>query len=76
MEGQIVIVEFAEKIPALLDDLDKKERKREHRHRDRTDARGTPAQKKTEGRMKLTHVCELVMEVFEMTGFADILVIA
>jgi hypothetical protein len=25
--------------------------------------------------MKLTNVCELVMEVFEMTGFADILVI-
>ena len=33
------------------------------------------AQKKTKGAMKLTHVCELVMEVFEMTGFADILVI-
>ena len=31
------------------------------------------AQKKTKGDMKLTHVCELVMEVFEMTGFADIL---
>ena len=31
------------------------------------------AQKKTKGNMKLTHVCELVMEVFEMTGFADIL---
>ena len=31
------------------------------------------AQKKTKGAMKLTHVCELVMEVFEMTGFADIL---
>jgi hypothetical protein len=27
------------------------------------------------GSMKLTNVCELVMEVFEMTGFADILVI-
>jgi hypothetical protein len=25
--------------------------------------------------MKLKNVCELVMEVFEMTGFADILVI-
>jgi hypothetical protein len=25
--------------------------------------------------MKLTNVCELVMEVFEMTGFADVLVI-
>ena len=33
------------------------------------------AQKKTKGKMKLTNVCELVMEVFEMTGFADILVI-
>ena len=33
------------------------------------------AQKKTKGNMKLTGVCELVMEVFEMTGFADILVI-
>ena len=32
-------------------------------------------QKKTKGALKLTHVCELVMEVFEMTGFADILVI-
>ena len=32
-------------------------------------------QKKTVGTMKLTNVCELVMEVFEMTGFADILVI-
>jgi anti-sigma B factor antagonist len=32
-------------------------------------------QKKTKGTMKLIHVCELVMEVFEMTGFADILVI-
>ena len=31
------------------------------------------AQKKTKGSMKLTNVCELVMEVFEMTGFADIL---
>ena len=31
------------------------------------------AQKKTKGAMKLTGVCELVMEVFEMTGFADIL---
>lgn len=31
--------------------------------------------KKTKGAMKLTNVCELVMEVFEMTGFADILVI-
>ena len=33
------------------------------------------AQKKMQGSMKLTNVCELVMEVFEMTGFADILVI-
>ena len=33
------------------------------------------AHKKTKGAMKLIHVCELVMEVFEMTGFADILVI-
>ena len=32
-------------------------------------------QKKMKGEMKLTNVCELVMEVFEMTGFADILVI-
>jgi anti-sigma B factor antagonist len=31
------------------------------------------AQKKTKGAMKLINVCELVMEVFEMTGFADIL---
>ena len=33
------------------------------------------AQKKTQGAIKLTNVCELVMEVFEMTGFVDILVI-
>ena len=33
------------------------------------------AQKKTKGSMKLTNVCELVMEVIEMTGFDDILVI-
>ena len=33
------------------------------------------AQKKAKASMKLTNVCELVMEVFEMTGFADILVI-
>ena len=32
-------------------------------------------QKKMKDAMKLVHVCELVMEVFEMTGFADILVI-
>ena len=35
------------------------------------------AQKKMQkiGTMKVTGVCEEVMEVFEMTGFADILVI-
>ena len=33
------------------------------------------AQKKTAGALKLTNVCELVMEVFEMTGFSDILTI-
>ena len=35
------------------------------------------AQKKMQkvGSMKVTNVCETVMEVFEMTGFADILVI-
>ena len=33
------------------------------------------AQKKTKGMMKLINVCELVMEVFEMTGFTDVLVI-
>ena len=35
------------------------------------------AQKKMQkiGTMKVTHVCEAVMEVFEMTGFADILTI-
>ena len=32
-------------------------------------------EKKMKGKMKLTNVCEVVMEVFEMTGFADILVI-
>ena len=32
-------------------------------------------QKKAKNSMKLINVCELVMEVFEMTGFADILVI-
>ena len=32
-------------------------------------------QKKAKGSMKLINVCELVMEVFEMTGFVDILVI-
>lgn len=36
------------------------------------------AQKKMQkvGSMKVINVCEAVMEVFEMTGFADILVIA
>ena len=29
--------------------------------------------KKMNGSMKLKNVCELVMEVFEMTGFSDIL---
>ena len=35
------------------------------------------AQKKMQkiGSMKVTNVCEAIMEVFEMTGFADILVI-
>ena len=33
------------------------------------------AQKRMKDAMKLTNVCELVMEVFEMTGFADVLVI-
>ena len=35
------------------------------------------AQKKMQqvGAMKVTNVCELVVEVFEMTGFADILTI-
>ena len=35
------------------------------------------AQKKMQkiGEMKVIHVCEEVMEVFEITGFADILVI-
>ena len=33
------------------------------------------AQKRLKDGMKLKNVCELVMEVFEMTGFADILVI-
>lgn len=35
------------------------------------------AQKKMQkiGSMKVTNVCEAVMEVFEMTGFADILMI-
>ena len=32
-------------------------------------------QKKFKTSMKLINVCELVMEVFEMTGFADILTI-
>ena len=33
------------------------------------------AQKKSKGKVKLTNVCELVMEILEMTGFADILVV-
>lgn len=33
------------------------------------------AQKKMQGAMKLTSVQEIVMEVFEITGFADILTI-
>ena len=33
------------------------------------------AHKKMNGEMKLTNVCELVMEVLELTGFADILTI-
>ena len=32
-------------------------------------------QKKMKNSMKLINVCEAVMEVFEMTGFADILTI-
>ena len=31
------------------------------------------AQKKLKSGMKLKNVCELVMEVFEMTGFVDVL---
>ena len=31
--------------------------------------------KKSKGSMKLVNVCELIMEVFDITGFADILVI-
>lgn len=34
------------------------------------------SQKKMKGAMKLINVCELVMEVFEITGFVDILTIA
>ena len=33
------------------------------------------AHKRMKGAMKLTNVCELVMEVLEMTGFADVWVI-
>lgn len=33
------------------------------------------AQKRLKNSMKLKNVCELVMEVFEMTGFVDVLVI-
>lgn len=32
-------------------------------------------QKRMNGSMKLVNVCELVMEVFEMTGFVDVLTI-
>ena len=32
-------------------------------------------QKKSKNSMKLKNVCDLVMEVFEITGFSDILVI-
>lgn len=31
--------------------------------------------KKMKNAMKLTNVCEIVMEVFDMTGFTDILII-
>ena len=31
------------------------------------------AQKRTKGDMKVKNVCDLIMEVFEMTGFVDIL---
>ena len=31
------------------------------------------AQKKTRGKMKIVHVGETVMEIFEVTGFSDIL---
>lgn len=33
------------------------------------------AHKRLKGSVKLTNVCDLVMEVFELTGFIDILVI-
>lgn len=33
------------------------------------------AHKKLKGNLKITNVCDLVMEVFELTGFADILAI-
>lgn len=36
---------------------------------------GTQKKMQKIGSMKVTNVCEEVMEVFEMTGFADILVI-
>ena len=36
---------------------------------------GTQKKMQKNGTMKLINVCEEVMEVFEMTGFADILVI-
>ena len=31
------------------------------------------AHKKTNGALKLINVCEIVMEVFEITGFVDVL---
>ena len=37
---------------------------------------GTQKKMQKIGSMKVINVCETVMEVFEMTGFADILVIA
>ena len=37
---------------------------------------GTQKKMQKIGSMKVIHVCDAVMEVFEMTGFADILVIA
>ena len=36
---------------------------------------GTQKKMNKQGSMKLTNVCEVVMDVLEMTGFADILVI-
>lgn len=36
---------------------------------------GAQKRMNTQGTMELTHVCEAVLEVLEMTGFADILTI-